>query len=262
MQNNYESTSAISEEATFSFTDSFVGIITEPSITFTGISKLPASTKHWLIPVILYILTSIISTFVLYNVQSIRLDQKLKTEARLQKMVEDGKISQEAADQQSVLGDKMFNTPFFYITTSVTGSIATLFWFFVASAFFMLFVKSLLHGHGGYRNAMIAFGLPIYVLIIQNIFTTIISLLMGKFVQSTSIATFMSLDTHSFVYFFLNKLDLFSIWFYALVSVGFAKFFNSSSTKKYFILVFSIWISFGLLIFLISKYVPFFQNFS
>jgi hypothetical protein len=75
--------------------------------------------------------------------------------------------------------------------------------------------------------------------------------------QSTGVAAFMDLERGSFVNFILGKVDVFSIWFYAVISIGFAKMFKSQSVGKYFILIFSLWIGSSIIFFFIGKAVPF-----
>lgn len=260
MQEQYES--SLSEGETIPFTDKLVGIFTEPLITFTKIAKSPAKTGDWFIPLILYVVVSVFSTLVQLNNPNIRLEQKQQIETQLQKMVDEGKISQEQANQQLEVSNKLYNSTFFYLITSISQILTSFFWFFIISAFFMFLVKLLLGGQGSYKNALVAYGLSLYVLIVQSIVIIIISLVTGKMYKSTGVAAFLNLDKQSLSYFILAKLDVFSIWFYTTVSIGFAKMFNSHKTKKYVFLIIGIWIGFSLLIFVISKFVPYLQNFN
>ena len=77
----------------------------------------------------------------------------------------------------------------------------------------------------------------------------------------TSVADFVDVEGSSFAGFLLKKADPFSIWFYALVSLGFARMYKSENTGKYFIMVFGIWIGFGIILFFASKALPFLKWF-
>jgi hypothetical protein len=115
----------------------------------------------------------------------------------------------------------------------------------------------ILKGEGTYKDAMIAYGLSYYILIIQAIVTVIIAFLMGKILRSTSVAEFVNVDKTSIVHWILGKIDILSIWFYIVVGIGFAKMFKSNNTKKYIFLIIGLWLGFGLLFFAIAKAVPF-----
>ncbi|MHB8930584.1 MAG: hypothetical protein ACYC5R_08310, partial [Melioribacteraceae bacterium] len=76
------------------------------------------------------------------------------------------------------------------------------------------------------------------------------------------VAAFIDMDKQSIVYFILSKIDVFSIWFYIVAGIGFAKMSKSENTKKYIIVIVSIWLGFSLLFFALGKFLPFFQNFA
>ena len=99
--------------------------------------------------------------------------------------------------------------------------------FFIIALVYWLVAKFVLKGEGNYAGTMVAFGLPYYISIIQVIVMVILALSMNKFFQGTSVASFIDSDTSTITGFLLSKLDIFSIWFYAAVSIGLAKMFKS-----------------------------------
>ena len=108
---------------------------------------------------------------------------------------------------------------------------------------------------------MVAYGLPYYILIIQTIVILILSLSMNQPFRDTSVLSFLDADRSTFVGWILGKLDIFSIWFFAVVSIGFAKMFKSTSTGKYYGMIFGLWLGFSLIFFFLAKAVPFLKNF-
>lgn len=247
------------EEFEMSHTDKLVGVFSEPGKTFTQIAKFPLKTADWIIPVCTLIVVSILSIVVLFSNPQIKLQAKQEGEKRIQKMVETGTIRPEAAEQQIEVSNKFFDSPLFYVITSVQALFASFIMFFIVSGVFLLFTKLVLKGEGTYKSAMIAYGLPYYILIIQGIVTVIIAFLMGKILRSTSVAEFVNVDKLSIVHWILGRLDVLSIWFYVVVGIGFAKLFNSKDTKKYIIMILSLWIGFSLIFFVLAKSVPFFS---
>ncbi|MCJ7552610.1 MAG: hypothetical protein MUO34_01890, partial [Ignavibacteriaceae bacterium] len=61
--------------------------------------------------------------------------------------------------------------------------------------------------------------------------------------------------------FFLAKIDPISIWAYAVLSIGLAKLFKSDDVKKYYLVVFGLWIIGSLLFFYVAQAVPFLAGF-
>lgn len=245
------------EEAEISHTDKLVGVFSEPGNTFAKISKSGAKTSDWIIPVVILIAVSILSSILMFTNPSIKLQMKQERENQIQEMVDKGAITQEQADQQIEAMEKFSSGPFMIITTSISMIFFIFIFFFIISALIMLFVKFGLKGVGTYKDAMTAYGLPYYIIIIQAIVMVILSLAMGKAFQSTGISSFMDLEKGSFINFILNKVDVFSIWFYAVLSIAFAKMFKSQSTGKYYILIFGLWIVSSIIFFFIGKAVPF-----
>jgi len=245
------------EEVEISHTDKLVGVFSEPGNTFGKMATSGAKTSDWLLPIVILIAASILSSIVMFTNPSIQLKMKQDNEKRIQELVEKGTITQEQADQQIEMSEKFMSGPFMIITTSVSIVIMGFIFFFLIAALLMLFVKFILKGDGTFKDAMAAYGLPHYIVVIQAIVMVILSLTMGKIFQSTSVAAFMDLEKGSILNLVLSKLDVFSIWFYAAVSVGFAKMFKSNDTKKYFALIFGLWIIVSVIFFFLAKAVPF-----
>ncbi len=250
------------EEQELTHTDKLVGIFTEPTKTFEKIAKYPAKATDWFIPLAILTIVSILSVIVMFSNPQIALEMKQKQSEEIQKLVDEGTLTQERADQQIEMTEQFMSGPFMIVIAAIQVVFGLFIFFFIASAVFMLFVKLVLKGEGTYKDAMVAYGLPFYISVIQGIVIVIASLVLGKMFRSTSVAAFMDLDKASFLHFALNKLDIFSIWFYIVISISFAKMFKSNDTKKYMMVVFGIWIGFSLIIFLISKAFPFLQNFN
>jgi hypothetical protein len=84
---------------------------------------------------------------------------------------------------------------------------------------------------------------------------------MGKLLGDVSIASFTGADKATIAGFILGKLDIFSIWIYAVLSIGLAKMFKSETVGKYYIMVFGLWIIGGLIIFALGQALPFLRGF-
>ncbi|MCX7798525.1 MAG: YIP1 family protein [Melioribacter sp.] len=256
------------EELELTHTDKLVGIFTEPSKTFSMISAEGAKTSDWLIPLLILILTAILSNILMMSnpvIKSSIIEKQMKQlEKNLDEAVAKGQITESQKEEQlENIRERMEKGGLVYTVFNIIGIIVFSFLvFFIVSGVLLLFVKLILKGEGTYKDAMTAYGLPYYISVIQIIIMVILALISDKMFTSTSFAEFIEVDRASIAYFILKKLDPFSIWFYSTVSIGFAKMFKSSNTWKYFVLIFSIWIGFGLIFFLLAKVIPFLSAFS
>lgn len=245
------------EEFELSHTDKLVGVFTEPGITFQKISAFKPKAVDWFIPLLIVVIASSVAYLVLMSNPQIKYQIIEKQIESLQKQVEKGNLTQEMADQQEER-IREFSEGSLSSLISIVGIVfGSFIIFFIIAGVFFLASKFILKGDGSYSSAMVAYGLPHYVVVIQVIVTVIAALLMGKFLEGVSVASLLQMDTTTFTGMLASKLDIFSIWFYSLFSIGLAKMFKAESTGKYFGLVFGMWIGFSIIWFFISKAIPF-----
>ncbi|MEG8946231.1 YIP1 family protein [Rosettibacter firmus] len=256
------------EEIELNHTDKLVGVFTEPINTFSKISVLGSKVSDWLIPLFIFIIAAILSNILMMSNPVIKASviqkQMEQFEKNLNNAVEKGQMTESQKEAQlETIRERMERGGIAnYIINAIGITIITFITFFIVSGVFYLFVKLILKGNGTYKDAMTSYGLPYYVLIIQIIVMVILAFATDKFYTSTSVGAFIETERSSISHFILSKLDIFSIWFYALVSIGFGKMFKSESLGKYFILIYCLWIGFGLLFFFLAKAVPFLSSLS
>jgi hypothetical protein len=143
------------------------------------------------------------------------------------------------------------------IVTSVGISIFKFIIFFIVSGVYLILAKFVLNGQGTYKEVMVAYGLPHYIIAIQMIIMVIAALTMNKLLTGTSVADFIGTEKNTFIEFLLGKFDVLSIWFYVVFGLALAKMFRSSNTLKYIIGVIAVWLVFGFLFFTSEASVPF-----
>jgi hypothetical protein len=254
-------------EEELSHSDKMIGVFTEPASTFDKIAKFPLKTIDWLLPAILFFLVICVTQVVINSNKAIHsqiVDKQMeKIEKNFDQAVASGKMTAEQKAQQlDTIQDRMENygtlqIVFTFIGVFIGGFIV----FFILNGVFYLFVKFALKGEGNYNSVLIANGLILYIGMINIILATIFTLAFGRMLQDVSVASFLDSDRSTLLGFILAKLDVLGIWAYIVFSIGLAKLFKSSSTTKYYITVFGIWILGGLLIFFLAKAIPFLSYF-
>jgi len=251
------------EEFEMSHTDKLVGVFSEPGTTFSKISKFPPKTSDWIIPVIVMIVVTILAQIVFMSNPAIKValqeKQMAAIEKRMNEAVASGQMTQAQADEQTDrIREGMGQMGTIQLIGTIVGiPVVTFIFFFVTAGVFFLIVKFGLKGEGTYKDAMVAYGLPFYISVIQWIVIVIISVATSKAMASLSVAEFTGTEKSTIAGFILGKLDIFSIWFYAVLGIGLAKMFKSANTVKYIVAVFCVWIGFTLVFWLLGKAVPF-----
>lgn len=245
-----------------SFSDKLIGVITSPSETFSSIAKFPLKVADWIIPVIFIISIASLSIILLNSNPEIKNDMLEKQLAALEesfaKAIEDGDMTQETANQQyDRFAERMESSGGLGYIYQIIGVVFfTFLIFIIVSGIFYLISKFALKGDGNYMASLVAYGLPQYIIVLQIIVIMIASLYSNKLITATSLATVLNMEPTDLTGFIVSKIDPFRIWFYAVISIGYAKMFKSENTTKYFIAVFGLWLGFSLAVFIASQYIP------
>jgi hypothetical protein len=250
------------EELTHS--DKIIGIITEPVATFEKTAKFPPRTIDWLLPIILLLVIISLTRFIELSNPNIYFSEQQKQTEQMQKvfnqMVANGKMTKEQAQEQmDKAQDRMekSKTPVGYIFQFISIIIFGFIVFFIVAAVFFLFSKFIFKGDGNYSSALVVNGLTAYIGIIEVIIAAILSFAFGRMIHDVSIASIAQIDKSTFAGFIFSKLNVITIWSFIVVSIGLAKMFKSSSTVKYYIMVFGLWIGWSILIWGLTKAIPF-----
>ena len=235
----------------------------EPGKTFEVMSKFPPKTSDWLLPLfILLLVVSLTRILVMSNEEvffDFKQNQIQQTEKYLDGMIAKGQMTREQADEQIEQAKQridMGRTPVGMIFQTIFIFIIVFIIFFTMATIYFAVVKLILKGNGGFTSVLVGYGLPIYIVMLQVIVASIVSLALGRLLLDTSAASLMNLDKTQISGFLLSKIDPFSIWVYSVISIGLAKMLKSSSSRKYFAMVFGIWIIGGFLIWLLGRVVP------
>jgi hypothetical protein len=248
-----------------SHTDKIVGVISEPTNLFSKLAFLNTKVTDWLLPLLAMIVVAIIATFIYMSNPEIKLEMQQQQEKAMReqfdKMVESGQMTQQQADEQLDRTSEMMNNPvFIYLFPSIGIVVMSLIWFFVFTTIGFLISKFAFKGDGGFTQAMSALGLPLYISVLQSIILIIVGMIMGKMLTGLSPASLTGMDVKTLPGFLLSRLDVFSIWFYAVVGIAFAKMFKSENTMKYVIASLGVWLVFMFIIFGLGQVSPMFKN--
>jgi len=240
--------------------DKMIGIFTEPTKTFEHTAKFPPRNKDWVIPLVIFLFIVAVIRMVSMMNEEVYFEAKQKQIDAIEKMVESETLTREDGDSAIDSIDEQMEFmqgPVGWVITIATTLIFGFIVFFIIVGIYFLFVKLLLKGEGGYASALVANGLTAYISTVQYIIVGILTMAFGALINDTSLAALLGTDRGTIAGFLLAKIDPLSLWAYIILSIGLAKMFKSQSTGKYYVLVFSLWIVGGLLLFLIAQAVPF-----
>ncbi len=248
-------------EQELSHTDKLVGVFAEPGVMYAKTAQFPPRTIDWIIPLLIMTIFAIGSSWIIqsnpevsYNIKQ---EQLGKIEKSFQEMVDKGQITKEQADEQMNKVEERMSEGSNMVQTIIFTIVRVFLFFFIVTGIYFIAARFIFKGEGTYASAMVANGLTAYIDIIQVIIATILTIVTGRLVMDTSLASFMHIEKSTFGGLFLGKLDVITIWSLAVVSIGLAKMFKSGKMTKFFILVFGLWIVWSLIIFGLGQAIPF-----
>lgn len=191
-------------------------------------------------------------------------EQLAKIQTSIDEAVEKGQMTREQADQRmdSIIErmEQSSGPVAMIIQTVSIFIVGFIIFFFFVSIHFML-SKFALKGEGSFVSSLVANGLTAYIGMVHVILAAVLSLALSRLLSDVNIASLIQADKFSVAGFILGKLDLFSIWAYIVVGTGLSKMFKASSSIKYIVMVFGVWIFIDLIFYLVAQVVPFLKFF-
>lgn len=238
------------------FTDKMTGVFTEPSRVFENVKLFGPKVIDWLVPLLLLIGLTILSTYLLTSNPEIKAEIDLRTrqasEERLDKLVKEGKITQQQKEEQLEQIEKFTSGPVMQIIQYISITVFMFVFAFILSAIYWLIWIFILKGQGGYNHALSVYGLSLFINLIEVILVSIVALLMSKLINSFSVAAFLEIEKGTTLSYILSKINPFTFWWLYVLGVGLGKVYSVPKNKS-LITIFVLWIIYVV----IAKFIPF-----
>jgi len=227
-----------------SLSDAMAGVFTEPSETFSEV-KSSARKNYWLIPLLILLLVSVISTVLVLKDQELSSEisekQRAKMKEQFDNLVKEGKMTREEADEQYEKNEKFFGGMIFMIF-GLTGTLFSVLIFFFGKSLIYWIINKILKGNANFIDVLNLAGLAGLISCVQIVINTSLAILTGKLLMNIGPVMFISRDSVSEpVYKLLASVDLINFWYLVVLSIGFSKFSGINQTNSY-IIIFLLWL--------------------
>lgn len=228
-----------------SVTDAMTGVLSAPTDTFEEV-RISSRKNYWLLPMIILIVVSVASTFLLFNdedlASQIRDKQRKGMMENMEKKVKAGEMSKEQMDKAVEQADKFMSKsgPFYYVSITLFPAIGIFVVFLILGLVFWGGTK-IFKGTAGYGNILSVMGLSGIISAIDAIVSIVLSILMGRLVNLGPSLLVTAASVGENMDKFLNHFDILGIWYLVVMAVGFAKVSQIDNAKS-FILVFGLWL--------------------
>jgi hypothetical protein len=199
-------------------------VFAEPGDVFDEIKKAPPATGNWLVPVLLWALVGVVSSFIILSQPAIQHQVREQQAKAMDKMVAAGKMTRDQADQATAMAEK-FTGPtmlmiFGSIASVVVGFVHVLWWGLVL----WLIGRWALKSQFSYVKALEVAGLPMMIWVLAAVLNLLLGIILGRMYATASAALFISdFDITNKGHWLLATLNPFHFWLVALMATGLAK---------------------------------------
>jgi hypothetical protein len=214
-----------------SFSDKFVGILSSPSEIYQQISTMEPKNSNWGLPVVFTLIMMLIYMFVVFNqapIQDQMQDSQLK---EMQKQVADGKMTQEEMDRAVGFMPKP-GSPIWMIFGSVGIAIFVFASLFGFSLVYWIVGKFAFKSVVPYMKVCEVYGLSMYIAAVSSLIGMVFVVSMGSIYAGANLAMLVGeVDPVNKTHMFLSSINLFTLWQYVVIGIGFSKVWSVSSVK-------------------------------
>ncbi len=212
--------------------DAISGVFTAPGDTYETIANTPKK-NYWLIPILICIAVGLVTTFLFMRdaelTSSVMDKQKKKMMEKFEQNVKEGKMTQEQADNAL---ESMNPSGIFFKLIGYGGSVLGPFIIlFILSVLYLLALK-VMKAQVEFTNILNVVGLAMLIGAVGSLLAIVISILKGNMSTLGLGLLFSEESVGEKVHSLLSKLDIFSIWFYVVVSIGLTKVARVSMAKS------------------------------
>lgn len=214
-----------------SFSDKFIGILSEPSATYANVRAVGPRTSDWLLPVLILMVVIAGATLARFsNPEAVAQIMEMQQQT-IQQRVDSGEWSQEQADQARSQIESM--SGFFGVFGAISGAIGYFIVFFIVALFYWLVTKFALGGDAGYTMMLSILGLAAIISILDQLVSLLLSYATGSVFTNLSPILFFGDDITSMGFgmkllMLVNPISIWSTW---VVGIGLNKAANVSRTK-------------------------------
>lgn len=199
-------------------------IFASPGEVFDEIRGRTPRLAHWLVPALLSCLVGIVFSVTVFSQPDLLATMSQQQEAQLQKAVDAGKMTQDQMNQQ-LAAVRRFMTPTLMMAFGIGGSLVGT---FVYLAFISLLVwvlaDKILKGGVSFMKAFELAGLASMINVLGGLVTLWIVLIKGNVAAGPNAALFLaSFDQTNVVHHFIGALNIFTLWYMAILALGVAR---------------------------------------
>jgi hypothetical protein len=216
-------------------------VFTSPSEVFQSLKNTAPSSILWVAPFIATLLIVVVSVIMLFTNETLKTEMKENQSKTFQKMIDDGKLTQEQADMTEAQTESMGGM---MIAFGIIGGVVFVSAFYFGGALFLwLANKTILKSAVGYGKHLELYGIASWIGVLGGIITVLMMVGLGSIAATPSgaLAFLGSFDPTNKLHMLMASLNVFSIWQTAVIGIGLSKL-SDKQTSTGMGVAFALWI--------------------
>ena len=237
---------AVGQVKPMSVTDAMVNIFASPGEVYENVRQTPITHKNWVIPTIILVVVGALLTYLILSnpviADQYKQQQKVQMDKQFEKQIQQGKMTQEQADQARAQAEQFTSPTMMIIWGLGAATIGPFFLLFFMALIYWLLGKTVIKAASPYFKVAEVVGLTFYISVLETIVTTILVIGLGNAFATPSLALLVpNFSTENQFHMLASSANVFTFWILAVVSIGLAKIFEKDFPKVLF-LVCAIWV--------------------
>jgi hypothetical protein len=218
-----------------------LNVFAAPGEVFEEIRSSAPSTANWLVPLLLACLVGVGYSFAVFSQESILHSMRDAQEKTMQRRVDAGKMTREQADQALAVSEQFMGPTLMKVFGSVGAVVANCVMLFLVALIIWLLGRWAFKDRFPYLKAMEVAGLAGTINILGGIVAMLLAVVMGNIAMTPGpVLLVHEFDPTNKLHAFLAQLNVFMLWYIALLSIGLAKLCRVAYGKAA-IWLFGVW---------------------
>jgi len=216
-------------------------VFASPSDVFQILKGTASSPMLWVMPFIAMFLITVLSSVILFTNASLKTEMMEIQGKAMQKMVDNGKLTQEQAEQAEAKTESMGGMMIAFAV--IGGTIAVCAFYFGGALILWLANKTILKSPAGYGKHLELYGVASWIGVLGGIVTIMMMVGLGSVSATPSGALVFlgNFDTTNKLHMLCASLNIFSVWQTAVIGIGLSKL-SDKSTAAGVGISFALWI--------------------
>lgn len=221
----------------------YLRLFVAPGSVFEAIRDLPPARSNWLVPVLLFCVTTAVCIQVIVSqpgpAESLRELSEREFLPVVERYIADGTITREQAESLM-----LFITPGttqFFVVQLLSSVITSLITLVVTGFMAWQLGRSVLGRESAYRKVLEIIGLSFIIGVLERIVSAGLVVATGSIFATPGPALFLLHDTDSALFSVLSSINLFTLWQLWVISSGLS-WFLEREFPKVLVLVMALWV--------------------